>query len=243
MTPYLSRPKNHDRDVQMLSGTSHNLRAPRLSKCRLCRHPAGMATPFGRSGGWFCKACTSRRKEWRPRATQALRLCLSACGPRDSGYQASDAWPLPVFPASSVLGDICPAICQASLFQLNLPSRLLRYASELTPVNCSSTDDRALAFVHRVKRLWAVCLRQRSGRSCQCAPERRTHSTPLTKLRLSMPDRPGSPDNKSLILRHVLPSVRSALFRRHRTPDQSTPETHEPHITTELNPECRLVPE
>src|SRR5262245_31607518 len=70
----------------------------------------------------------------------------------------------------------------------------MRYSFLRSLVRTSKTRSQTPLLAQRAKRVWTLFhFPYRSGRSCQCAPERSTHRTPLTNRRLSSAVRPGSP--------------------------------------------------
>src|SRR5215210_4645200 len=70
----------------------------------------------------------------------------------------------------------------------------MRYSFLRSLVRTSKTRSHAPFLAQRTKRVCTLFhLPYRAGRSCQRAPERRTHKTPLTNRRLSPAVRPGSP--------------------------------------------------
>ena len=132
---------------------------------------------------------------------EADRPAEGVGGHVDFGGQSSSGTPQslvagPPFP---------PAACWCALTKV-LSS--IRYWLSRSRARSSNTRSHTPAFAQRVKRLCAVFhLPYRSGRSCQCAPERNTHKTPLTNKRLSEPVRPGSltlPGSKGAIRSHCV---------------------------------------
>src|SRR5215470_733227 len=102
----------------------------------------------------------------------------------------------------------------------------IRYSFFGSLVSSAKTRSQTPDFAQRVKRLCTLFhLPYRSGSSSHCAPDRKTHRTPLTNRRLSFAVRPGSdtlPGKTSAIRAHCW-SLSSYLFAIHCAPNQSIP--------------------
>lgn len=95
-----------------------------------------------------------------------------------------------------------------------------------------------------VRSAYAASSTCRSGRSCQCAPDRTTHSTPVAKGRLSEPVRPGCPAFPGAAIRLQCASFSSYRFVAiHQVAAKSRiPMNHAPSpmgILADGNTECR----
>lgn len=92
---------------------------------------------------------------------------------------------------------------------------IMTYSLSASAIRLAKMRSQTPALAQRQNRLWTdLYLPYREGRSCQRAPDRKTHKTALTNSRLSSPLRPGSPrfPSKNFSIRAYCKSVSSYRF-------------------------------